>query len=63
VARNGTTADWLSTAASVMDRQAAFRLIRKVPKADMYLVEPVVRLGKMRIDKQVTRGLLRDRSR
>ncbi len=59
VARNGTTADWLSTAASVLDRQAAFRLIRKVPGADMYLLEPVLRSGKRRMENQFTRGLLR----
>ncbi len=62
IARNGVTADWLSTAASVMDRNAAFRLLRKVPKADMYLLQPVPEPGKRRVENKASRGLLRARS-
>lgn len=40
IARNGTEADWLSTAASVLGPAKALRLVKKVPKASAYILEP-----------------------
>ena len=40
IARNGTEADWLSTAASVLGPARALRLVKKVPKASAYILAP-----------------------
>jgi thiamine biosynthesis lipoprotein len=40
IAHNGTQADWLSTAASVLGPAKALRLVKKVPKASAYILEP-----------------------
>jgi thiamine biosynthesis lipoprotein ApbE len=40
IARNGAEADWLSTAASVLDPAKGLRLVKKVPKASAYILEP-----------------------
>ncbi len=40
IARNGAEADWLSTAASVLGPAKALRLVKKVPKASAYILEP-----------------------
>jgi thiamine biosynthesis lipoprotein len=61
IARKGVTADWLSTAASVMDRNAAFRLLRKVAKTDMYMLQPVPGPGKRLMESASSQGLLRKR--
>ncbi len=40
IARNGTEADWLSTAASVLGPAQGLRLVKKVPKASAYILVP-----------------------
>ena len=40
IARNGTEADWLSTAASVLGPARALRLVKKVPEASAYILAP-----------------------
>jgi len=41
IARNGTEADWLSTAASVLGPARSLRLAKKVRKAKLYILQPV----------------------
>ncbi|HEX8531459.1 MAG TPA: FAD:protein FMN transferase [Cytophagales bacterium] len=40
IARNGTEADWLSTAASVLGPARGLRLVKKVPRASAYILAP-----------------------
>lgn len=39
VARDGTTADWLATACSVLSAKASFKLIKKIPGAALLIAE------------------------
>lgn len=46
IAPNGTTADWLATACSVMSVRKAFKLIHSMPNCELLILE--IRKGKLR---------------